>query len=500
MEKIIWVVGGDRREMIEAQRRINSTGSMRAFCLLSYKALCDAADRQSVREHSRISTPSLIILDYEMSVQEDFRSLSFVKNQQSLAGVPLFFMVEQRSTELDEECYSRGATVILHKPFSDAGILRMERTAWQYDVTRKYEQLLQKQANDLKSAREILSLNQQLKARNDLLHQIFGRYFSDEVLEVILENPEGAAIGGEKRELTVMMADLRGFTSLSENLESDLVTELLNFYFDKMVEAITAHHGTVIEFLGDSVLAVFGAPLVLESQTEEAVAAAIAMQNSMGEVNAFCMERGLPGLEMGIGIHRGEVFIGNVGSERMMRYNVIGKTVNECSRIESYSVGGQVLISKEALEKISCPVEVPNQLNLTAKGIQKPMTVYEVTGIGGDYADSIQNVEFDIMHPVQDWILFNLFPIEGKRIQDVPLATRLCQCSRKRAVVELEEEVSDIDLALYTDVEIFAAGREGRAVFTGVYAKVVERRDRRFTLHFTHVNSGFGRFADRFCE
>ncbi len=498
MEKLIWVIGKNRKEMIEIQRQLNAVGSMRTFCMLSAEAVEKATVAQGRGEASRISTPALIIVDYQMAQEEELRPLSFIKNQQALAGVPLFFMVEKRTHESDEACYDLGAVVVLNKPFSRSEILRIERTAWQHEVTRNYEKMLQKQANDLQAAREIVRLNNQLRSRNELLHQILGRYFSDKVIDVIMERPEGTALGGEKRELTVLISDLRGFTSLSEGLEPEEVTNLLNLYFEKMIEAITQYHGTVIEFLGDGVLAVFGAPLPSNEQTAEAIAAAITMQNLMGEVNTYCAKKGYQALEMGIGIHRGEAFIGNVGSETMMRYNVIGKVVNECSRIESYSVGGQVLISAETLDKVSCPVEIHNQMEITAKGIQKPVIVNEVIGIGGEYQLLIANVEFDVLTPVEEWIEFNLYPIDGKLIQDEPVPARLVQFSCKRAVVELED--FQADLKVYTDVEVFAAGQNGRAVFTGVYAKVVKRQFDRVVLHFTHVSRSFQRFSGSFVE
>lgn len=499
MEKVIWVIGNDKKEMIEAQKRINSAGSMRAFCMLTHEAVEKAVLGLSLAGGKSGNIPSLIILDYEMDREKEFQSLSMLKNQQSLAGVPVFFMVEYRTDELDEECYAKGATVVLRKPFSNAEILRIERTAWQHEVTKNYEKMLQRQANDLQAAKRIQQLNEQLQSRNELLHQIFGRYFSDKVVDLILEHPEGAAIGGEKREVTVMMSDLRGFTSVSESLESDAVTDLLNFYFGEMLEVITHYHGTVIEFLGDGILAVFGAPLPSEQQSSDAVAAAICMQNRMKNVNRYCEQRGYPGLEMGIGIHRGEVFIGNVGSEKMMRYNVIGRAVNQCSRIESFSVGGQVLVSKETLDKMDCKVEVRNQIEVTAKGLLKPMPVYEIMEIGGEYGCCLENVISDIMYPVKIPVTFNLYPIEGKMIMDQSVSARLENFSRKRATVLLEQEDKG-QLADYADVEIFAAGQEGKALFTNVYAKIMAKGRRRITLHFTHVNRSFHAFADNILE
>ncbi len=492
MEKVIWTIGDKRNEMIEAQRRINSIGSMRAFCMLSTEALEKTLLTLQENRSSRISSPSLIIIDYDMAAKEEFRVLSILKNQRYLAGVPVFFMTDKRTRELDEECYALGAMVVLHKPFSKSGILRIERIAWQYEVTKNYEKMLQEQAVDLQAAREIMRLNQKLESRNELLYQVFGRYFSDKVLEVILEHPEDVSIGGEKRELTVMMSDLRGFTSLSAELEPEAVTGLLNLFFSKMVEIISKYNGTVIELLGDCVLAVFGAPLPSKEQTADAVAAAIEMQNAMQDVNIYCEEQGYPKLEIGIGIHRGEAFIGNVGSKKMMRYNVVGSVVNECSRIEGYSVGGQVLVSMASLENISIPLKVNSIMEINAKGLSETIKLCEVLGIEGEYKVSIENVEDDVLADVDEAIQFLLYPVENKIVAGEPVVTELKRFSKKKAVVR----VSGDDMLVFSDVEVTALALDGRIIFNDVYAKIIDRKDSDMTLHFTHINQKFRTYAD----
>lgn len=487
MEKVIWIIGNDRREMIEAQRKINATGSMRAFCMLSFEAL-----KKAVEEPVSSRFPSLIVLDYQLEAEEDFAIIAYLRQKEALAGVPLFFMASDRNQEIDEECFKRGAIVVLDKPFSKSGILRIERTAWQHDVTKNYEKMLQKQAGDLQAAREIMSLNQKLKSRNELLYQVFGRYFSDKVVDVILEHPEDTAIGGERRELTVMITDLRGFTSLSEELESEEVTGLLNFYFAKMLEIITKYRGTVIEFLGDSILAVFGAPLSSDTHQKDALTAAIKMQNAMQKVNDYCAEHGYPMLEMGIGVHTGEAFIGNVGSEKMMRYNVIGRVVNECSRIEGCSVGGQVLVSEKLISMIEEPVTVRSRMEIMAKGVRKPMEVCEVAAIGGVSNCLIGLDEDDVLKPVDKKTYFELFLVEGKLIAEKPMIVQLEQISSKRAVVSICEGSSyEGILKAYSDVEIYGKDEEEHELFEGVYAKVTVAEGSRLTLHFTHVNENF---------
>jgi len=515
MEKVIWVIGDDRAQMIDAQRKINGSGSMRAVCMLSFAAVKKSVDVQRVGERSLTNSPSLIVVDFETAKRDEFKALTIIRQNQALAGVPLVFLLEDRSKESDDDCYDKGAVLVLHKPLGESGIFRMERMAWQYEVTKNYEKMLHKQAGDLQSAREIMRLNQQLEARNELLYQIFGRYFSDKVLEEILEKPQGATIGGEKRELTVMMADLRGFTRISEELEPEELLDVLNCFFSKMVEAIKKYQGTVIEFLGDAILAVFGAPLVTESHVKDAVAAAITMQNSMREVNKYCMEKCYPMLEMGIGLHKGDVFIGNIGSEKMMRYNVIGSAVNECSRIESFSVGGEILISKQSLKGSEYHVRIGKETEIMVKGIKEPICVCEVTGIAGEYQCYPENIFEDIWENFEFNNYIKIYPLDGKVRENHFYEGRILACSHKAIIVELNDDLlvnsqeSDVEtlpeLAVYSDVEIsgslqmedkpFVTGEDG---FAGLYAKVVSREKSRLTLHYTGVSKSFRRILEVF--
>lgn len=493
MEKIVWVIGNNRKEMMEAQRKINSTGSMRAFCMLSFSALKSRLESVLLDDEWKSEFPSTIIVDYQMDEQKDFCIFSYLKKHKLVASVPLVFMMKERTPEKDEDCYQKGAIVVISIPFSKSGILRMERLAWQYDMTKNYEKRIQKQSVDLKAAKEILHLNQQLKARNDLLYQIFGRYFSDEVLDMILKNPEGAAIGGRKQELTVLISDLRGFTALSEDTDSVFVTQILNYYLDQMVGVITKYKGTVLEFLGDGVLAVFGSPITSNQHAEEAVLAGIEMQNSMVKVNQYCKKLGFSDLEMGIGIHSGEAFIGNVGSEKMMRYNVIGSVVNACSRIESCSIGGQVLVSEETLSQITLSIDMSEQESVYAKGIHHPILLSEVYGIGNH---KLLEYQEDNYQEVKEHVTIFLYPIERKLIIENPVHGRLKNISRHGAIIEIED--LRVDLNLYHDVELLVKNKDDRVIYQGIYAKVIEINHSYIGLHFTSKNKKFNKFLDDF--
>ena len=179
--------------------------------------------------------------------------------------------------------------------------------------------------------------------QRDRIRSTFGRYVSNSVVDELLESPRGLAMGGELRQITLLVSDLRGFTSLSARLSPHEVLEILNRYFERMLDIIEHYRGTVDELQGDGILAFFGAPWAAPDDPERAVACAIAMQIALRDVNAEQHLRNLPELAMGIGINTGEVIVGNIGSLKRTKYGAVGSAINTAYRIESYTVGGQIL-------------------------------------------------------------------------------------------------------------------------------------------------------------
>ncbi|MGH8705088.1 MAG: adenylate/guanylate cyclase domain-containing protein, partial [Burkholderiales bacterium] len=183
-----------------------------------------------------------------------------------------------------------------------------------------------------------------------LLRKMFGRYLSPEVMAALIENPASLELGGEKRRVTIMMTDLRGFTAMSERLSPGKVVRMLNAYFEVMVEVIVKYHGTINEIIGDALLVFFGAPQEMPDRAQQAVACAIEMQNAMARVNERNRAQGLPELQMGIGLNDAKVVVGNIGTTQRSKYAAVGSGVNMTSRIESYTVGGQILVSESVRE------------------------------------------------------------------------------------------------------------------------------------------------------
>ena len=228
-------------------------------------------------------------------------------------------------------------------------------------------------------------LSNEVERRNQFIREAFGRYLTDEVVSNVLESPTGLELKGEKRTVTMMMTDLRGFTSLSERLAPERVVALLNRYLTTMVPIIKQYQGTVHEIIGDAIFVLFGAPVWQEDDAQRAVACAVAMQLAMNSVNEENRQEDLPEVEMGIGIHTGPVVVGNVGSPERMKYGVVGSHVNLTSRIQSYTTGGQILISDTARREVGHILKIGKRMEVNAKGMIHPVTLYEALGIGSPY-------------------------------------------------------------------------------------------------------------------
>jgi len=267
------------------------------------------------------------------------------------------------------------------------------------------------------------------------IRKAFGRYLTDEVVANLLESPEGLKMGGERRQITILTSDLRGFTATSERLPAEEVVRILNFYFEYMADVITHYQGTIDEFMGDGILVLFGAPTQRSDDATRAVACAVAMQLAIGEVNKKIKEWELPPLEMGIGINTGEVVVGNIGSEKRTKYGVVGNHVNLTYRIESYTVGGQIMIAQSTLNEINPSiVKIIGEKTVEPKGVKQPITIYEIGGIAGEY-NLFLNKEEEVFLPLPEPILVEYKILEDKHCVDTTFKGKLVQLSLKGALI-----------------------------------------------------------------
>ena len=189
----------------------------------------------------------------------------------------------------------------------------------------------------------------------------------------------------ESKEVTVVLTDLRGFTSITEQFSALEVVDMLNRYFTVMCEIIYRYGGTVDKFVGDSIMALFGAPFSNENDVINALCCAVEMQIAMNDFNAENKKRGLPDQYMGIGVNTGLVIAGKIGSKLHSEYTVIGDEINLTSRIEAYTLRGQILISDNTYRKAKELLSVNEPIHISVKGKRNPLCIYELVAIGEPY-------------------------------------------------------------------------------------------------------------------
>jgi adenylate cyclase len=204
-------------------------------------------------------------------------------------------------------------------------------------------------------------------------------------LASVVEEATGLQVGSQTLEVTVLLSDLRGFSVITESYSPLEVVDMLNRYLDQMCAIIYRHGGTVDKFMGDSIMALFGAPVRRADPVMQAIRCAIEMQIAMDSFNKENQGLGLPTLYMGIGINTGEVVAGKIGSDLHSEYTVIGEEVTLASRIEAYTLRGQILISRETYSRVKDHVRVADPINVSVKGRREPMPLYELLEIGDPY-------------------------------------------------------------------------------------------------------------------
>tara|TARA_B110000503_G_scaffold34861_1_gene56862 strand:+ start:14461 stop:15885 length:1425 start_codon:yes stop_codon:yes gene_type:complete len=308
------------------------------------------------------SDVDVVLLDLLMPGMDGREVLRRIKEHPDWRATPVIIISGSQDMDGIIECIEAGADDYLFKPFNPvllqarikAGI---ERKRW-HDKEEQYRQ--------------------QLERNEKFIRATFGRYLSDEIVTDILERPEGLELGGDLRRVSIMLSDIRGFTSLSENLAPAQVVTMLNRYLGAMTDIIMAHHGTIDEFIGDAILAVFGAPQHRDDDADRAVNCALAMQAAMIDINALNVADGFPAIYTGIAINTGDVIAGNIGSERRSKYGFVGHPMNVTSRIEDVTRGGEILISDSTLTSLKDEFSVGRSEEINVKGIDETLLVHQI--------------------------------------------------------------------------------------------------------------------------
>ena len=215
-------------------------------------------------------------------------------------------------------------------------------------------------------------------AREEVARANYSRFMPEYVVKQLLNNPDSFRLGGVNQTITVLFADIRGFTAFAEREKPERVVALLNRYFSVMTDIIFAHGGTLDKYIGDELMAIFGAPTTSPEDPLNAVKAAVTMQKQLATLNAELSSEGYQPISIGIGLHTGEATIGYVGSERRSEYTAIGDTVNLASRLQSNAAGGQILMSEATASACGNRIPVNAREPLTVKNRVQPVNIFEV--------------------------------------------------------------------------------------------------------------------------
>ncbi len=220
-----------------------------------------------------------------------------------------------------------------------------------------------------------------LEGRNkEKIKQAMGKYLSQDIMKNVVKNIDDIKLGGKRAIVTVLFADIRGFTSISEKLSAEEISVILNEYFTEIEPIITRYNGVINKFIGDAVMAIFGEPIQDLNHPVNAVKCAYAMLKKVEELQDKWLFEGKPKIEIGIGINTGEAFVGNIGSEKRLEYTVIGDTVNLASRIESYNkiYHTNLLVSTSTYSYVSDIANVIKISDVTIRGKSRKMDIYEI--------------------------------------------------------------------------------------------------------------------------
>jgi adenylate cyclase len=298
--------------------------------------------------------PEAILLDIMMPGIDGITVLRQIRERDPLVGVVM--VTAFGSEEIAVKALTAGADDYLVKPLDyQEAFIRLERVLERSRLRREKQQLQQelKAAHDELQERygELEASYQRIRELEEKTRDLFERYLPSQVAQYLIDDPSRANLGGQRREVTILFADLRGFTAVAEKTPPEQLIEVVNGYLSLATKSIFAHGGVLDKFMGDAVMAIYNSPLDQPDHALRAVKTALEVRDGLGG------QLPEPALRFGFGINTGEAVVGNVGSEALMNYTAIGDTVNVAFRIQELAKGQQILLSRATYDQIKDSVE-----------------------------------------------------------------------------------------------------------------------------------------------
>ncbi|MBK7866820.1 MAG: adenylate/guanylate cyclase domain-containing protein [Ignavibacteriales bacterium] len=286
------------------------------------------------------------------------------------------------------------------------------------------------------------------------------------------------------------MADLRGFSSTAETLTPGLTLQLLNLFIEKMTDVIQKYEGTINEVLGDALLVFFGAPFYKEDHADRAIACAIEMQNQIDPLNNLLRVMQLPPVRMGIGINSGEVIVGNIGSRKRLKYGVVGRNVNLTARIESYTVGYQILLSEQTFQSVTGKLQVEKVIKVNPKGVKKPVHLFDVRGITGIFNVDLHLPDLSLKLLTQPLSITYEVLDDSETVKKEKYGEIINISSYEAELITSEQ------FRIYSNLKMKMTSKCGVHFVETVHAKVVNKISNGYVIVFTSHFSMLNKFIE----
>jgi adenylate cyclase len=346
------LVADDREENVELVRNL--------LTIEGYQVV-SAADGQEALEMTYKHLPDLVILDLNMPRLNGYEVCERLKRDAKTAGIPVLMLTAWSDTDQRIKGLQVGAEDYLAKPFD-------------------YRELLMRVEARLRTKQEA----DRLRATQQMIRETFERFVSPQVVERMLADPNQVRLGGTLQTITVLFADLRGFTLLAESLPPTELVDVLNGYLTVATEAILAFEGTISRYAGDLIMAIFGAPLGQPDHALRAARAAFRLSKRMATYHASLEPR--LRLEFGIGLVTGEAIVGNIGARQWLNYTAVGDAVNLAQRLEEMAVGGEILIDERTCQALGSRARVTSRGLTPIRGRSEPVAVFGLLDLAAEEA------------------------------------------------------------------------------------------------------------------
>lgn len=346
----------DTPQILVADDRVDNVELVRDLLMMEGYQVVTASNGQEALDRIREHLPDLVLLDLDMPLLNGYQVCEQIKADSLTADIPILMLTAWGEPDQRVKGLQLGAEDYLTKPFD-------------------YRELLAR----VEARLRVKQMADQLRTAREAIRKTFERYVSPHVVERLLADPSQVRLGGTQQPITILFADLRGYTRVAEVLPPEQLVDLLNGYLAVAVQAVLVYEGTISRYAGDLIMAMFNAPLPQPDHTLRAVQAALKLRQDMADYHAT-LSADLR-TDFGIGIVAGEAVVGNIGAREWLNYTAIGDAVNLAHRLEEIAHGGEILVDGATRQALGPAIKAEDRGLTPIRGRREPVAVYALLGL-----------------------------------------------------------------------------------------------------------------------